>query len=462
MASRALDTCLAGARGLASLQDERAFGTLLQLTNEQTPAARVEACKALSELGDGRAAQRLRQMLRDPAGEVRDAAFSALARLTEKTPLAAAEAGLLAPSEDVRGRGLTLLVRTMKKEGAGEAAVGLLSRALNDTAQAVRSEAFKGSLALEIGGAGAAPLRFALGSIHADVRKEVLGEVMGRIAEPWANALLLELFADPDAAVRKGAFDFSQRRTKGKAVEPLAAALSGRHADLKLEAIEVLTKQRRRGRAGAAPPRALGDEDEKVRVAAVDALYVAEVEDALASPHADVRVRAAAARAGVGDVRALAPLLAHGDREGARGGRQAGGAGRIAWRARSRASPISAPATPRCSRAVAALGDASKEKAIRDTAARALGWVSRPGRRSRPPPRGARSTRTSRREARGRVRARAGRRSRGAARAQGARRRRRPAGAARPRARRSRSGGRRTICSRPSSTTAKSACAPGR
>ena len=38
MASRALDTCLAGAVGLAALQDPRALGTLLQLSRESTPA----------------------------------------------------------------------------------------------------------------------------------------------------------------------------------------------------------------------------------------------------------------------------------------------------------------------------------------------------------------------------------------------------------------------------------------
>ncbi len=379
MASRALDTCLAGARGLAALQDERAFGTLLQLTNEKTPAARVEACKALSELGDKRAIQRLRQMLRDGAGEARDAAFTALARLTEKTPLAAAEAGLLAPAEDVRGRGLTLLVRTMKKEGAGDAAVALLERALNDTAQAVRSEAFKGVLSLEIGGAGAAPLRFALRSIHADVRREVLGEVMGRIAEPWANALLLEMFADPDPAVRGEAFAFSQRRTKGKAVEPLAAALTGKHADLKLEAIAVLTKQRRMEGVRELLLRAIDDEDEKVRVAAVDALQVDEVEGALASPHADVRVRAAAARATVGDARALAPLLAMvTEKEPDAPEKRAGWADRAA---RALAGLAELGDGGKAGEVLAAVGALAthKDKSLRDAAARALGWVSRPG-----------------------------------------------------------------------------------
>jgi ParB family chromosome partitioning protein len=311
MASRALDTCLAGARGLASLQDERAFGTLLQLTNEKQPSARVEACRALADLGDARGLPRLRQLLRDGAGEVRDAAFSSLAKLEEQTPLRAAEAGLLAPEADVRGRALQLLVRLLKKDPPKDLAApaaALLSRALDDSAGTVRGEAFKAALAIEIGGGGATTLRFALRSVHAEVRREVLNEVMGRIQEPWAAALLLDLLGDPDAGVRGEAFDFSQKRSKGKAPEPLAAALAGRHVDLKLKTIEVLAKRRVDG-ARALLEKALGDEAEKVRIAAACALLADEASAAMESPHADVRVRAAAARAILGDARALAPLL---------------------------------------------------------------------------------------------------------------------------------------------------------
>jgi ParB family chromosome partitioning protein len=379
MASRQLDTCLLGARGLAALGDERAFGTLLQLTNEKTPAARVEACKALAELGDPRAGQRLRQMLRDGAGEVRDAAFTALSRLLEKTPLAAAEAGLLAPNEDVRGRGLSALVRHLKKEakGAEPEAIALLERALNDTASAVRSEAFKAALSLEIGGdAGAAPLEFALESIHADVRKEVLGEVMGRIQEAWAPALLTRLFADPDAGVRGEAFDFAQRRSKGKAAEPLAAAIGGKYADLKLKAIDSLSKKRVDG-ARELLAKALGDEDEKVRIAAVSAMFVDEVDAAMESAHPDVRVRAAAARAGVGDARALAPLLALvTEKEPDLADKRPAWIDRVT-RALAGLADLGA-GNADVLRAVAALAT-HKEKAIRDMAVRALGWVSKPG-----------------------------------------------------------------------------------
>src|SRR3954452_24638830 len=105
-ASRSLDTCLRGARGLAVLGDPRAFGLLLQLSREQDPAARAEVCRALAALEDPRAADRLRSLLYDDAPAVRDAAFTALSQLQAAQPLQYAGAGLNAAHEDVRRRGL--------------------------------------------------------------------------------------------------------------------------------------------------------------------------------------------------------------------------------------------------------------------------------------------------------------------------------------------------------------------
>ncbi|MFO0758413.1 MAG: HEAT repeat domain-containing protein [Byssovorax sp.] len=377
MASRALDTCLLGARGLAALQDERAFGTLLQLTNERSAPARVEACKALAELGDPRGVQRLRQMLRDGDGAVRDAAFSALSRLLDKGPLDAAEAGLLAPQEDVRGRALQLLARQLKKDPPKKLegrAVELLSRALSDPSASLGSEAFKIALNLEVGGGGAGTLRFALGSMQASVRREVLGEVMGRIQEPWAPGLLHEIFADPDAGVRAEAFEASQKRSKGRAIEPLAAAIEGKHTDLKLKAIEILGKRKVEG-AGSLLLKAIGDEDDKVRIAAVDALLPEEAAEAMASERADVRVRAAQARAAYGDTRALAPLLALAAEKEPELAEK-----REAWIDRtSRAlRGLGELGDPGALAAVSALAT-HKEKRIAQAALEALGWIARPG-----------------------------------------------------------------------------------
>src|SRR5439155_12618324 len=105
-ASRALDTCLRGARGLAVLGDQRALGLLLQLSREEDVNARVNVCRALAALDDERAVNRLRSLLFDKEASVRDAAYTALAKIFDKTPLSVAEAGLTAADEDVRRRGL--------------------------------------------------------------------------------------------------------------------------------------------------------------------------------------------------------------------------------------------------------------------------------------------------------------------------------------------------------------------
>src|SRR5262252_6793238 len=78
-ASRSLDTCLRGARGLAALGDPRALGLLLQLSREDNAAARAEVCGALAALADPRGIDRLRSLLFDAEPAVRDAAYTALA-----------------------------------------------------------------------------------------------------------------------------------------------------------------------------------------------------------------------------------------------------------------------------------------------------------------------------------------------------------------------------------------------
>ncbi|RUL87063.1 HEAT repeat domain-containing protein [Tautonia sociabilis] len=312
--SRSLDTSLRGARGLAMLGDPRAFGLLLQLSREAEPSARVEVCRALAELRDPAAVDRLRSLLFDPAPEVRDAAFTALAAINADAPLQAAAAGLDADQDDVRRRGLQLLLAEAKKappESADDPIGRLLVRALNDGSAAIRAEAFKAALNLPAAGGRAGALRFARRSIHADVRREVLTEVLGQAAEPWAWDLLLEAFDDPDPALRLDAFTAAEKKTRG--LEVLDAALGCRHADLRAKAVAGLVKKHSAS-AQKLLLRAIDDEDRDVRRLAIDALVTDDARDALAlalsGPHADVRVRAASALARLGDRAALGPLVA--------------------------------------------------------------------------------------------------------------------------------------------------------
>lgn len=313
-ASRALDTCLRGARGLAVLGDPRAFGLLLQLSREEDVAARVDVCRALAALDDERAVNRLRSLLFDPQASVRDAAYTALAKIFDKTPLSVAESGLTAAEEDVRRRGLETLIKVVKKkipEVAGEPGWDLLVRALNDGARGVRSEAFKAALNLKIAGGGPATLRFALQSIHSDVRREALTEVTAQEKEEWAATLLYEFFNDPDSGLRKEAFEFATKKNKEIAV--LETALGSRHADTRKLAVEALIKKHSKA-AQQVLLKAIDDADRDVRLLAVNALVDDDAKgplaQALQSDRADIRVRAAAALARHGDAAALAPLTA--------------------------------------------------------------------------------------------------------------------------------------------------------
>jgi ParB family chromosome partitioning protein len=314
-ASRSLDTCLRGARGLAVLGDPRAFGLLLQLSREQDPAARAEVCRALAALEDPRAADRLRSLLYDADAAVRDAAFTALSQLQAGQPLQYAGAGLNAAHEDVRRRGLEALVRFLRpsKQHATQAgpALEMLARALNDSSAAVRGEAFKATLNLQAAGGGVQTLRFILQSVHSDVRLEVLTEVMAQVREPWAWNLLLEFYNDPEPMLRTEAF--TTATAKNKELPPLEAALLSQYADVRKLAVEALIKKHT-APAQSLLVKALADADKDVRQLALGALVGEDARGplvtALASPHADVRVRAARALARHGDSAALAPLLA--------------------------------------------------------------------------------------------------------------------------------------------------------
>ena len=312
-ASRALDICLRGARGLALLRDPRAFGLLLQLSREEDKGARVEVCRALEALDEPGAIERLRSLLHDKEVEVRDAAFTALARLQQSDPLLAAESGLNASAEDVRRRGLQALIAEVRRtppRSADVPAWSLLSRALNDSFESVRAEAFKAVLNLKLAGEGDQSLRFVLRSVHADIRREVLTETMAQVDEPWGWDLLLDFFDDPDPRLRDDAFAFAVKKTRG--LEFLEAGLGSRHADLRKKSVDALIKKHSAS-AQVILRRALDDEDREVRLSALGALVVADaipsLKQALGNPHADVRLQAARALARHGDPSALEPLL---------------------------------------------------------------------------------------------------------------------------------------------------------
>jgi ParB family chromosome partitioning protein len=378
-ASRALDTCLMGARGLAVLRDPRAFGLLLQLSREQAAWARVEVCRALAALDDPRSLKRLRTLLHDAEASVRDAAFTALAHIHTDEPLLAAESGLNAGYEDVRRRGLQLLITEVRKAPptkADQPAWQLLVRALNDSFPGVRGEAFKAALNLKIAGGGIHTLRFVLQSVHADVRREVLTEVMAQASEEWAWNLLLEFYNDHDPKLREDAFNFAVNKTKE--LGPLEAALASQYADVRRRGVEGLIKKHTKP-AQALLVHALADKETMVRQPAVDALVDEDARqplaEALKGPHPDVVVRAAGALAAHGDREVLKPLLALATAPEPQQPERQPEWLALAERAVSGLARLGDPA---------ALTDLlplldSRHASLRKAAAEALVWVSRPG-----------------------------------------------------------------------------------
>jgi ParB family chromosome partitioning protein len=271
-------------------------------------------CRALAALADPRGINRLRSLLFDPDAAVRDAAFTGLAKLQASEPLQSAEAGLNAAFEDVRRRGLQellTLIRAAPQNAESGPALEMLGRALNDSFPGVRGEAFKAVLNLQAAGGGVRTLRFALQSVHADVRREVLTEVMAQVNEQWAWNLLLEFYNDADARLREEAFAFAVRKTKE--LPPLETALQAQYPDVRKLAVEALIKKHTNA-SQALLVKALADANKGVRQLALGALVGEDAQgpltEALSSPHPDIRARAACALARHGAGSALAPLLA--------------------------------------------------------------------------------------------------------------------------------------------------------
>ena len=319
MASRTLDTCLAGARGLAILGDPRAFGLLLQLSQEDEVTARVEVCQALAALDDPRSLDRLGSLLRDAAVEVRDAAFSALVQLYQAEPLKGVALGLAAEFEDVRQRGLEVLVRELRQQQAsghlGDEQLALLQRALNDNFAKVRSEAFKTTLNLHVGGDAAATLAFALQSIHADIHREVLTECIAQYQHSWAQTLLLRFFNDPTPELRKEAFEFTHKKHKNQNFTAWEAAISSQYPDTRLAATQALNRAgvRQAPEAQTLLLKLLDDNEEEIRTAAIGGLLHNDtaLTQALHSEHSDIRLIAAHNRALQGDCCGFATLIRH-------------------------------------------------------------------------------------------------------------------------------------------------------
>ncbi|MEJ2610108.1 MAG: HEAT repeat domain-containing protein [Candidatus Thiodiazotropha sp.] len=317
--SRSVDTCLLGTKCLALLEDPRAFGLLMQLSCESSPEVRLETCHSFEQLGDHRAKDRLCALLDDNELMVRDAAFTALAKICSNVnePLVAAIQGMAVQYEDIRLRGLELLIRYAKKSKSNlqsENVKELLIQALNDS-NSVRSEAFKFVLNSKIGGGEDATLKFLLGSVHSDVRRDVLNEIMAEEKQPWFEQMITEMLNDPDPSIRKEALECLAKKnkdtSKSEQVNWLAAAVESEHIDIRLEACQRLVKlntpESQTVLAGA-----INDDSLKIRQFALQSLIdrneTKVLLKALESSYVEIKLAAATALAGQGN-KSARPVL---------------------------------------------------------------------------------------------------------------------------------------------------------
>lgn len=330
MSNRHADISFLAAFALAVLQDQRAFGILLVLSQESNPAIRAGVGRAFAWLNQVDSLPSLEILLNDQAPEVRDAAFNALQKL-QANPFLSAERGFASQHQDIHARSLKSLLDVLAEPEAdekpkksllgslksallgtkaievatpnkdAEQALHLLQLALNDPFEPIRQETFKTCLNRQLGGSELETLRLLLSSRYENLHREVLLEVLAkaRVLPPlaWVEPLLLELFHNRFASVRLQALQFALTEKKRIDTQTaLAAAVNSPFADVQGEALVYIQKNPSKANQ-AHLPALLNDEHESLRQLAIKLLVDADQQSALlqalTSPYADVQVTAA-------------------------------------------------------------------------------------------------------------------------------------------------------------------------
>ena len=222
-------------------------------------------------------------------------------------PLSNAGVGLAVEAEDIRRRGLQTLVKKIRKSPPKDLQspeCALLKRALNDSSQSVRGEAFKVVLNSKVGGGVEQSLRFALNSVHAEVRREVLTEVMAQQKEKWAPGLLLDMFNDPAAEIRKDTFAHLKKEKKDTDIEWLESAIKADYPDVRKLAVMQLIRNRTK-ESTKLLLHAIEDDEREVRKLVLSSLEatgnIEPLREALKSERIDVRLAATFSLARRGD-----------------------------------------------------------------------------------------------------------------------------------------------------------------
>ncbi len=297
LGARSPDAALRGATTLVALGDRRVIGAILGLSREPEEAVRLAAVGALATAvktmpDDDRARARLDWLLDDTSALVRAGAFDVLLQLAGADVVGLVERALRSAHADVRARALGKLV-ALPRDARTEALVG---DALDDEAAEVRNEAQKALWAWH-----AKSLRPALERAarcrHADLRARVVRD-LAREKGDWARALLLELVADPVAAVGLEAYaKLTDDDTDKKRSDVHLKALGSPRAEVRIKGAQGAARASGDALRSALRAR-VEDDDERVAVRALESLDALAGYDeaafafAFSSPSYDLRVRA--------------------------------------------------------------------------------------------------------------------------------------------------------------------------
>lgn len=357
---------LAVARALAKLGDKRAVTPLVSKVQDEASEVRQAVVRTLGELGDPKASSSLQIALRDQALEVRIEGLAALGRLKAGDSVASIAPLAVEPSKkpgaaDVRRGALAALGRIatpaaidaiLKTFGQFEDERPFVSSSPAREAAVAAGVAAAPSLIalLESGGAqvsgsagapsptspSASSAAWALGEMRAPGSGVAIAKAMRRGVIPLAVGLhalaslgdatqlpvCLEHVASSDRAVRTEALSAAAKlldpdQPDGRAVEPLLSSLD--LAQTAEDRAEIATLLGRTG-AGRVAKVLLGltsAKDEKLRLAAIDALGTLAATEAgpalltlLDDSSATVRLRAAVALSRAGGADILKPTIA--------------------------------------------------------------------------------------------------------------------------------------------------------
>jgi len=234
------DICFYAAYGLALLADERAFGILLMLSQEEDSQIRVGVCQALAKLPHVNGLKQLAILLNDKQIAVRDAAFSSYGLLANYTQWV--KAGFASQHQDIHQRALKLLLENSSSSSTNnDENQTLLLAALNNPFAAVRKEVSKACLNRSLAGNYQQSLNLLLSSQHQDVHLEALQEWQAKFREPQAIDLLNNLLNDNFTEVRQQALQFALNNKKQFAlVKTLAYAVVSQFLDIRRAALQFL------------------------------------------------------------------------------------------------------------------------------------------------------------------------------------------------------------------------------